>query len=160
MDRKQRFASLREKDMRILTPERQKLKEQAISLRYDYGLTERQIADQLNLAKTTIHDYMVGHTRSKVYGNNGHIKLLEGNCLELIPTLPDKSIDCLLTDPPYSVMADYEWDKKDNASLGDKNMRLWTFEYWEIKLRAPRWAIAGLSFCCFLAGFVIAKMVS
>jgi len=38
---------------------------------------------------------------------------LEGNCLELIPTLPDVSIDMLLTDPPYSVMSDYEWDKKD-----------------------------------------------
>lgn len=34
--------------------------------------------------------------------------------MELLPTLPDKSVDVLLTDPPYSVMEDYQWDKKDN----------------------------------------------
>jgi len=42
-----------------------------------------------------------------------NIQLLEGDCLKILPTLPDNSIDVLLTDPPYSVMDDYEWDKKD-----------------------------------------------
>ena len=36
-----------------------------------------------------------------------------GDCLEILPTLPDNSIDVLLTDPLYSVMDDYEWDKTE-----------------------------------------------
>jgi site-specific DNA-methyltransferase (adenine-specific) len=29
------------------------------------------------------------------------IKLLHGDCLELMKDIPDKSIDMILTDPPY-----------------------------------------------------------
>lgn len=29
------------------------------------------------------------------------VTLLEGNCLDLIDTIPDKTIDCLITDPPF-----------------------------------------------------------
>jgi DNA modification methylase len=29
------------------------------------------------------------------------IKLLQGDCLELLKDIPDKSIDLILTDPPY-----------------------------------------------------------
>lgn len=29
------------------------------------------------------------------------IKLLNGDCLELMKTIPDSSIDLILTDPPY-----------------------------------------------------------
>lgn len=42
-----------------------------------------------------------------------NLQHLEGDCLELLTTLPDTSVDVLLTDPPYSVMDDYEWDRKD-----------------------------------------------
>jgi DNA modification methylase len=97
---------------RTLTPERQQLKQQAISLRFDYGFTERRIADQLQTRKTTIHDWVVGNNKTRLVGNNNHITHLEGDCLEKMQELPDKSIDVLLTDPPYSVMNDYEWDKK------------------------------------------------
>lgn len=31
------------------------------------------------------------------------IKLLHGNCYEIIPTLPDASIDLICTDPPYKL---------------------------------------------------------
>ncbi len=99
---------------RKLTPERQKLKQEALSLRYDYGWTERRIVDQLHLAKTTIHEWLVGNSHKGLVGNKTHITHLEGDCLEILPTLPDESADVLLTDPPYSVMNDYEWDKKDN----------------------------------------------
>ena len=99
---------------RTLTPERQNLKQQAISLRYDYGWTERRIADRLSIQKTTIHDWLVGNAVLKMVGNNG-LSHLEGDCLKILPTLPDKSIDALITDPPYSVMDDYQWDKKDDT---------------------------------------------
>ena len=97
---------------RTISPERQKLKEEALSLRYDYGWTERRIVDHLSLPKTTIHCYLVGNPRTGLVKNNGTITHLEGDCLELLKTIPDNSVDVLLTDPPYSVMDDYEWDKK------------------------------------------------
>ena len=34
-------------------------------------------------------------------------KLLHGDCYELIPTLPDKSIDLVITDPPFSLDIKY-----------------------------------------------------
>lgn len=37
------------------------------------------------------------------------IKLLHGDCLELMKSIPDKSIDMVLTDPPYGTTA-CKWD--------------------------------------------------
>lgn len=39
------------------------------------------------------------------------IQLLQGNCLELMKEIPDKSIDMTLTDPPYGLVQ-CKWDKK------------------------------------------------
>ena len=36
-------------------------------------------------------------------------EVLHGNCLELMSSIPDKSVDLLLTDPPYGVTA-CRWD--------------------------------------------------
>jgi len=47
------------------------------------------------------------------YQNTNQIELLEGDLFDVINQVPDKSIDLLLTDPPYLVMNDYEWDKKE-----------------------------------------------
>lgn len=40
------------------------------------------------------------------------MKLLCGDCLEILPTIDDNSIDCVITDPPYFIdgMGD-DWDK-------------------------------------------------
>jgi len=97
---------------RTLTPERQQLKQQAISLRFDYGFTERRIATQLHIPQKTINRFVSQYSNKNLSHNSNHITHLEGDCLEKMQELPDKSIDCLLTDPPYSVMNDYEWDKK------------------------------------------------
>lgn len=99
---------------RTLTPERQKLKDQAISLRHDWGLSQPQIMAELHVPQKTISNWLSHNLHSTVSHNNNRIKHFEGDCLEILPTLPDKSIDVLLTDPPYSVMDDYEWDKKDD----------------------------------------------
>jgi len=32
------------------------------------------------------------------------IELLQGDCLELMKTIPDGSIDCVVTDPPYKII--------------------------------------------------------
>ena len=37
------------------------------------------------------------------------INLMQGNCLELMKTIPDRSIDMILTDPPYGTTA-CKWD--------------------------------------------------
>jgi 16S rRNA G966 N2-methylase RsmD len=37
------------------------------------------------------------------------INLMHGDCLELMKTIPDKSIDMVLTDPPYGTTA-CKWD--------------------------------------------------
>lgn len=46
-------------------------------------------------------------------------KIIQGDCLEYMKTLPDKCIDLVLTDPPYGINADkmtmgsgkHQWDK-------------------------------------------------
>lgn len=37
------------------------------------------------------------------------IDIRQGDCLELMKTIPDKSIDCIITDPPYGTTV-CEWD--------------------------------------------------
>jgi DNA modification methylase len=46
----------------------------------------------------------------KVYESNANI--FHGNCIEFIKTIEDKSIDCLITDPPYGV--DIQFGAYDN----------------------------------------------
>jgi site-specific DNA-methyltransferase (adenine-specific) len=41
-----------------------------------------------------------------------NIKLLQGDCLELMKDLPDKSVDMILCDLPYEVTSQNNWDKK------------------------------------------------
>ena len=41
------------------------------------------------------------------------INLLHGDCLELIKDIPDKSVDLILTDPPYNI-GKAKWDKIPN----------------------------------------------
>ena len=36
-------------------------------------------------------------------------KIYLGNCLELMNSIPDKSVDAIICDPPYSITAN-EWD--------------------------------------------------
>src|SRR5580765_3613340 len=36
--------------------------------------------------------------------------IYQGTCLEVIKTFPDKSIDCVITSPPYWQLRDYGWD--------------------------------------------------
>lgn len=31
------------------------------------------------------------------------IKLYQGDCLEIMKDIPDKSVDCVITDPPYEI---------------------------------------------------------
>ena len=52
-------------------------------------------------------------TMSQIRGGYLCPQLVHGDCLEVLKTLPDKSIDLILTDPPYGINAD-----KGSAGFG------------------------------------------
>jgi DNA modification methylase len=54
------------------------------------------------------------------------------DCLEILPLIPDKSIDLVLTDPPYGVRKKEEWDDKNNFLL---NIEIWLEELRKISPR-------------------------
>ena len=48
------------------------------------------------------------------------IDLMNGDCLELMKTIPDGSVDMVLTDPPYVNMISHSWDRMSDEKA--KNM--------------------------------------
>lgn len=46
------------------------------------------------------------------------VKLYQGDCLEILKTLPDGCVDAVVTDPPYGINYQPTW-KKWNGSKGD-----------------------------------------
>lgn len=38
-----------------------------------------------------------------------NVNLLQGDCLELMKDIPDGSVDCIITDPPYGT-TNAKWD--------------------------------------------------
>ena len=38
--------------------------------------------------------------------------IYHGDCMELLKKLPSNSVDCIITDPPYNVLA-LDWDKQE-----------------------------------------------
>lgn len=57
--------------------------------------------------------------------------LLQGDCLELMKQVPDKSIDCIITDPPYGVGFKNDfYDDSEEAVL--KEMPNWFNEWYRI----------------------------
>ena len=43
------------------------------------------------------------------------INLMKGDCLELMKTIPDNSVDLILTDPPYVRMVNQKWDNMSDS---------------------------------------------
>jgi adenine-specific DNA-methyltransferase len=46
------------------------------------------------------------------------VRLLFGDCLELMPTLEDNSVDLILTDPPYFKVKGEWWDRQWDSATG------------------------------------------
>lgn len=42
------------------------------------------------------------------------LKLIQGNCLDILPTLPNESVDLILTDPPYGISKEVVISRKRN----------------------------------------------
>ena len=83
---------------RTLTPERQKLKAEALSLRYDYGWGIRRIAGQLHVKKSTIYLWVSNNSNGGLSNNPSTFTHLEGDCLIKLKDIPDNSVDCLITE--------------------------------------------------------------
>ena len=48
------------------------------------------------------------------YYQDEHVTLWHGDCLDVLPTLPDASVDAIVTDPPYSLT-----DRREQYCAGD-----------------------------------------
>jgi len=65
----------------------------------------------------------------KPYYEEPNITIYNGDCLEIMKNIPDKSIDLILTDPPYFEIQgefDFKWN-----NFGDylKEVEIWIIEY-------------------------------
>jgi DNA modification methylase len=86
------------------TPEvKEKLNTGQMSINEAYKEIKKEENEQLKTQKAI-------EIIEKVYENNTNI--FNGNCIEYIKTIKDKSIDCLITDPPYGV--DIQFGAYDN----------------------------------------------
>ncbi len=52
-------------------------------------------------------------------GDYGDHCVIHGDCRDVLPKIPDKAIDLVLTDPPYNVGIDYENGVDDNKTVDD-----------------------------------------
>jgi site-specific DNA-methyltransferase (adenine-specific) len=50
------------------------------------------------------------------YYQDSYVTIYHGDCREILPTLPDNSVDLVLTDPPYNVGIDYGEGVNDKLS--------------------------------------------
>jgi len=46
---------------------------------------------------------------------SGAVSLFQGDCLDVLPTLPDNSVDLIVTDPPYFRVKKDAWDRQWNT---------------------------------------------
>ena len=95
---------------RTLTPERQKLKRDAIRLRQELRWTERQIANHLSLPQPTIHVWLINNSVSRVIKNNGVLPLGSVHimdCRKGMDSLPHDYVDVVFADPPYNIGVNY-----------------------------------------------------
>ena len=47
-----------------------------------------------------------------------HNTVLHGDCLDLLPTIPDNTVDLILTDPPYYRVKNLPWDRQWDSPDG------------------------------------------
>jgi len=95
---------------RTLTPERQKLRRDAIRLRQELGWSERQIANHLSLPRDTIHRWLVHNSVPRMVQNNGQLDLGTVHimdCTKGMNSLAHESVDLVFADPPYNLGINY-----------------------------------------------------
>ncbi len=85
------------------------------------------------------------------YYDDGQITIYHGDCRDVLPTIPEASVDLLLTDPPYGVGFDYGTGLNDSmaeypefiwpiVSLGETRVRSGGIvAVYQSELHARRW---------------------
>ena len=48
--------------------------------------------------------------------NINDTKIIHGDCLKVLPTIPSASVDLILTDPPYYRVKNIDWDRQWTTS--------------------------------------------
>ena len=94
---------------RTITPERLKLKQDAIRIRQELGWSNRRIAAHLQVARRSIDSWMGDNSVTRV-GNNTKLNLNTlhvMDCADGMAKLPHNSIDLIFADPPYNIGVSY-----------------------------------------------------
>lgn len=89
--------------------------------------TLKRIIEQHNKNENT-ESFRGGYISSNKYKTNKDVNLWQGDCLELMSHIPDKSVDIVLTDPPYGIDYQSNWGrdgKKLKKIKGDVNLGEW-----------------------------------
>lgn len=77
------------------------------------------------------------------------IKLMQGDCLELMKEIPDGSVDMVLTDPPYGMdFQSNHRNEKHKKIKGDKDLQ-WVDEFIDECYRVAKNNTAHYIFCSF-----------
>ena len=61
------------------------------------------------------------------YYSDKFVKIYHGDCREILPQLPDKSIDLVLTDPPYGITMQKGYKKNVDNIVGDDGFTVMVF---------------------------------
>ena len=81
--------------------------------------------------------------------SDGENRIVQGDCMDMVNTVPDTSIDFLLTDPPYSMPATYAVSERTDIRLQKFSdhmiMKFWfdqVLKLWQPKMKPNSyWAI-------------------
>ena len=78
------------------------------------------------------------------------VNLLQGDCTEILKTLPDNSVDCIVTSPPYNKLGlrggksggeDRNWVGDIRYNTYDDNMSEEDYQQWQINLLNECWRV-------------------
>lgn len=92
-----------------------------------------------------------------VYYSDDLVTLHHGDCREVLAGMEDESVDCVLTDPPYSAET-HEWTRTNNTAYGRRGNRVLsgTIGFDSISVEDLRLVLTTLG--CLSRGWVIAHL--
>jgi site-specific DNA-methyltransferase (adenine-specific) len=93
----------------VLTPERQKLKQDAIRISQELGWSNHKIAAHLDIPRRTIDSWVGNNPKAKA-GNNSPLTfntVHSLDCLDGMAKMPHESIELVFADPPYNIGVNY-----------------------------------------------------
>ncbi len=89
-----------------LTPERQKLRLDAIRIRQELGWSIRVIAGHLQVPKSDVYLWLSNNSEARVSHNTTPLSpnnIYCMDCLDGLRRLPHDSVNLVFADPPYNI---------------------------------------------------------